>query len=64
MKYFVILLYFILSAGAVNANAKALSVGDVFNCQMEALVQWDWEKTVLTGYQKEQFNLVSPIKIQ
>lgn len=62
MKYFVILLYSILSAGAVNANA--LSVGDVFNCQLEAFVQWDWEKTELTGYQKEQFNLVSLIKIQ
>lgn len=55
MKYLLILLYFILSAGAVNANAKALAVGDVFTCQMEAFVQWDWEKTELTGYQKEQF---------
>ena len=43
------------SAGSVHANAKALSVGDVFTCQMEAFVQWDWEKTELTGYQKEQF---------
>jgi len=64
MKYFLILLYSILSAGAANANAKALAVGDVFACQMEAFVQWDWEKTELTGYQKEQFNLVSLIKIQ
>ena len=55
MKYLLILLYFILSAGAVNANSKALAVGDVFTCQMEAFVQWDWEKTELTGYQKEQF---------
>ena len=55
MKYFLIFLYFILSAGTVNANAKALSVGDIFTCQMEAFVQWDWEKTELTGYQKEQF---------
>ena len=56
MKYLLIFLYFIFSAGTVNANAKALSVGDVFSCQMEAFVQWDWEKTELTGYQKEQFN--------
>jgi len=55
MKYSLIFLYFIFSAGTVNANAKALSVGDVFTCQMEAFVQWDWEKTELTGYQKEQF---------
>ena len=55
MKYLLIVLYFILSAGAVNANAKALAFGDVFTCQMEAFVQWDWEKTELTGYQKEQF---------
>lgn len=55
MKYLLILLYSILSAGAVNANVKALSVGDVFTCQMEAFVQWDWDKTELTGYQKEQF---------
>ena len=55
MKYFLIFLYFIFSAGTVNANARALSVGDVFTCQMEAFVQWDWEKTELTGYQKEQF---------
>ena len=55
MKYFLIFLYFIFSAGTVNANAKALSVGDVFICQMEAFVQWDWENTELTGYQKEQF---------
>ena len=45
----------ILGAGSVHVNAKALSVGDVFTCQMEAFVQWDWEKTELTGYQKEQF---------
>ena len=55
MKYFLIFLYFIFSAGTVNANAKALSVGDVFTCQMEAFVQWDWEKTELTRYQKEHF---------
>ena len=55
MKYLLLFLYFIFSAGTVNANAKALSVGDVFTCQMEAFVQWDWEKTELTGYQKEQF---------
>jgi len=55
MKYLLIFLYFIISAGFVHANAKALSVGDVFTCQMEAFVQWDWEKTELTGYQKEQF---------
>ena len=55
MKYFIIFLYLMLSAGSVHANAKALSVGDVFICQMEAFVQWDWEKTELTGYQKEQF---------
>ena len=55
MKYFLIFLYFIFSAGTVNANAKALSIGEVFTCQMEAFVQWDWEKTELTGYQKEQF---------
>ena len=55
MKYLLILLYFILSGSAVNANAKAFAVGDVFTCQMEAFVQWDWEKTELTGYQKEQF---------
>ena len=53
MKYFLIFLYFIFSSGTVNANAKALSVGDVFTCQMEAFVQWDWEKTELTGYQKD-----------
>jgi hypothetical protein len=55
MKYLLILLYFILSAGAVNANGQALAVGDVFTCQMEAFVQWDWENAELTGYQKEQF---------
>ena len=55
MKYFLILLYLIFSVGTVNANARALSVGDVFTCQMEAFVQWDWEKTELTAYQKEQF---------
>ena len=55
MKYLFIFLYLIFSAGSVHANAKALSVGDVFTCQMEAFVQWDWEKTELTGYQKEQF---------
>jgi|GEM_PF-2622364 len=55
MKYLLIFLYLIISAGFVHANAKALSVGDVFTCQMEAFVQWDWEKTELTGYQKEQF---------
>ena len=27
----------------------------MFSCQMEAFVQWDWEKTKLTGYQKERF---------
>ena len=64
MKYLLLFLYFIFSAGTVNANAKALSVGDVFTCQMEAFVQWDWEKTELTGYQKEQFNLVLLMKIQ
>ena len=55
MKYFLILLYLIFSVGTVNATAKALAVDDVFTCQMEAFVQWDWEKTELTGYQKEQF---------
>ena len=55
MKYFLIFLYLIFSVGTINANARALSVGDVFTCQMEAFVQWDWEKTELTGYQKEQF---------
>ena len=55
MKYLLIFLYLIFSAGSVHANVKALSVGDVFTCQMEAFVQWDWEKTELTGYQKEQF---------
>ena len=55
MKYFLIFLYLIFSVGTVNATAKALAVDDVFTCQMEAFVQWDWEKTELTGYQKEQF---------
>ena len=55
MKYLLIFLYFIFSASTVNANAKALSVGDIFTCQMEAFVQWDWNNTELTGYQKEQF---------
>ena len=55
MKYFFAFVCFVVSVEFVNANAKALSVGDVFSCQMEAFVQWDWEKTKLTGYQKEQF---------
>ena len=55
MKYFFAFVCFVFSVEFVNANAKALSVGDVFSCQMEAFVQWDWEKTELTGYQKEQF---------
>ena len=55
MKYFFAFVCFVVSVEFVNANAKALSVGDVFSCQMEAFVQWDWEKTELTGYQKEQF---------
>ena len=55
MKYFFAFVCFVVSVEFVNANAKALSVGDVFSCQMEAFVQWDWEKTKLTGYQKERF---------
>ena len=55
MKYFFAFVCFVVSVEFVNANAKALSVGDVFSCQMEAFVQWDWEKTELTGYYKEQF---------
>ena len=55
MKCFFAFVCFVVSVEFVNANAKALSVGDVFSCQMEAFVQWDWEKTKLTGYQKERF---------
>ena len=55
MKYFFAFVCFVVSVEFVNANAKALSVCDVFSCQMEAFVQWDWEKTKLTGYQKERF---------
>ena len=67
MRNLILTLSLILGLGtSVSANDKPFAVGDVFFCQGEVLVEWDWEKKELIRYntQNFQFSIIDDTTIQ
>ena len=56
MKQLTLTLSLILGlATSVSANDKDFAVGDVFFCQMEAYVEWEWSAKRLQEYKRGKF---------
>ena len=56
MRHLILTLSLLLGlATSVSANDKPYEVGDVFYCQMESFLSWEWEKNKPTRYETEKF---------
>lgn len=56
MRYLILTLSLIIGlATSVSANDKPFAVGDVFFCQMEEYVVWEWSDKKLEQFKKEKF---------
>ena len=66
MKQFILSISLILGATVVSANDKPFAVGDVFFCQMEEFVQWNWNDRKLQKYvlEKFKFSIVNPNRVK
>ncbi len=56
MKKLLLILSFTLGlTTAANANTKDFAVGDVFFCEMEAFLSWEWDEGKVVNYKPQKF---------